>query len=167
MAMLDDIDPEAVEIIEEAAEELPTTGGALRAKLEEALARVKELEGDKDTEVADLTEQAMDRAFADNGLSRTEGLGKAIAAQYEGEATTEALAEHLLSEYDHEAMGAPNPIAAQVASAQSRIDMAEMGAGSVPITPTTGEELAAAEAAKDYDKTMAMKGAEVASWFGR
>lgn len=167
-----DVDDMGVENVAEANDDAvpepePTTGGALRKKLEEALARVKELEGGQNTEVADLTEQAMDRAFADNGLSRTEGLGKAIALGYDGEPTTEALAQHLIEEYNHEAQGAPNPLATQVANAQSRIDLASVGSGSAPIAPTEGEALAEAEARGDYQKTLSIKGAEVASWFGR
>jgi hypothetical protein len=146
---------------DEAEHKEPTEGGGLRKKLTEALARINELESEKDVEVGALTEQAMDQAFTDNGLSRHEGLGRAIAAQYDGEPSSEALAQHLLSEYDQTFAGAPNPIAAQITAAQARLDMASQGAGSVPIVPKEDEALSKAEAQGDYRKTMAIKSGQI------
>lgn len=98
----------------------------------------------------------MDRAFADNGLDRHTGPGKAIATAYEGEPTTEAVAQHLLNEYDHTLESAPNPIAASISTAQSQLDHAAAGAGSVSV-PTQDDILAQAEAKGDWAATLETK----------
>ncbi len=47
----------------------------------------------------------------------------------------------------------------------ARLDMAMQNAGSVPTTPTIQEDLAKAVAEGDHNKTLAMKGQQIASWF--
>lgn len=129
------------------------TGGSLRAKLEEALAENKTLKAEK-----------LDAAFTDIGLSPTTGLGKAIAKEYDGAPTTEALAEYAKIEYEWEKPVAPvtdPPVAQEIATEQAALDAASQTAGSVPIVPSEADDLAAAEAAGDYQKTLDIKSRQI------
>jgi len=141
------------ETTETSAEE---TGKGLRAQLEKTLAKNKKLEA-----------REMTRSFNDLGLSLDKGLGKAIAKEYDGEITTEAIAAYADSEYDYtyEAPPAANPQAQAIQQTQAQIDTASQGAGSVPVTPTELEALAAAEAEGNYKQTMAIKGNQIANMF--
>ena len=141
------------ETTETAAEE---TGKGLRAQLEKTLAENKTLKG-----------REMARSFDDLGLSLDKGLGKAIAKEYSGEITTEAIAEYAKNEYQysHEVIPATNPQTEAIQQTQAQIDAASQGAGSVPVTPTDAEALAQAEAEGNYQQTMAIKGNQIADMF--
>ncbi len=131
------------------------TGGGLRRQLEATLAENKQLKADK-----------LAGSFKEIGLDPTTGLGKAIAQVYDGETSTEALAEFAETEYGHTAEVVPetHPQAAAINQGQAALDQVGQGAGSVPV-PTQADTLAKAEAEGDYQKTMAIKSAQVADMF--
>ena len=138
------------ETTETAAEE---TGKGLRAQLEKTLAENKTLKG-----------REMARSFDDLGLSLDEGLGKAVAKEYDGEITTEAIAAYAKSEYnyDAEAQASQHPQAEAIDQGTTQIDAASQGAGSVPIASTETEVLASAEAQGDYTTAMNVKSQQLA-----
>jgi hypothetical protein len=146
-------------------EEVEESARGLRGKLQEAHAKIRELEEANVVKTDAIRGQELDVAFAANGLSRTEGIGKAIAIAYDGEPTATALAEHLVTEYQYEFFGAPNPLANEIALAYEQLDQIGQTAGSVPHVTPWDEELAKAEATGDTDKTLAMKSQQVAGWF--
>lgn len=71
------------------------------------------------------------------GLSHKEGLGKAIAKEYEGDFTLEALAEYAQEEYGYESSGAGvnETKAKEIEQAQTAADQAN--ASSVSVEPPT------------------------------
>jgi hypothetical protein len=109
----------------------------------------------------------MESSFEALGLDPNSGLGKAIAKEYNGEVSTDALAQYAADEYGYTPpIQEDNPVAGQIQQEQGRLDEVGKQAGSVP-TPSRNEVLAKAEAEGDYRTTLGIKGAEVASWFGR
>jgi len=131
-------------------------GSGLRAQLEKTLAENKVLKAEKLTD-----------GLTAIGLNETTGLGKAIAKDYSGEYSKEAIAAYAKEEYEHtfDVPPAQNPQAAAINTGQAQIDSASQGAGSVPVTPTDAEALAAAEAEGNYKQTMAIKGNQIANMF--
>ena len=120
------------------------------------------------TENAGLRADQMTGVYAKVDLDPTTGLGKAIAKEYDGDMTVEALTAYAKTEYDYDAPEAPtNPQAAKIAAEQGRLDAASQGAGSVPVAPTQGQAIAEAEAAGDFTTAMNLKGNQMESWFKR
>ena len=142
--------PESTE--PEAAKE---TGGGLRKELERTKAELKE---------SNIRERA--RAFTDAGLDTSQGIGKAISQVYEGEPTPEAVATFANEEYGWvpTAQVETNPLAPAIQGGNARIEQVQQQSGSIT-PPTQADALAEAEAAGDYQRTMALKGAEVAAMF--
>ena len=131
------------------------TGKGLRAQLEKTLAENKRLKADKLTD-----------SLTAIGLNETNGLGKAVAKEYDGEYSQEAIAKFAFDEYGHtKPAGESHPQAGQIAQETAQLDTASQGAGSVPVAPTNAEQLAEAEAKGDYQATMALKGQQVADMF--
>lgn len=130
-----------------------TEGSGLRAKLEEALAENKTLKADK-----------LNDAFGKLDLDPTEGLGKAIAKEYKGEVSLDALTAYAKDEYNYSYTPEPeaNPVATAIETEQARLDTVGETAGSV-VTQTETEILAEAEAAGDYKTTMAIKANQIAA----
>ena len=140
------------------------TGKGLRGQLEKQIAATK-VEQDKN---AVLRTQLLDRSYTELGLDPTKLVGKAIAENYDGEPTTEALAAYAKEQYSYEpvaAAPAAHPLAGQIESQQNALDQIGQTAGSVPVAPAQGDVLAKAEAEGDYATTMAIKGAQVADMF--
>ncbi len=111
----------------------------------------------------------LEGAYDQLGLQTDSGLGKAIAKEYDGEPTYEALAAYAKEEYGYEGQGAPSqhPDAPAIQQGQAALDNVSGEAGSVPLAPTKNEELSQAERERDNAKTMRMKSEQVASWFGQ
>ena len=137
----------------EAAQE--ETGKGLRAQLERALKERNEYRS-----------QLMEGAYQQIGLEADKGLGKAIAKEYDGPATVDALAKYANDEYGYtfEAPEPQHPQAQEIAQQQEALDQVQQTAGSV-VPPTDDEALAKAEAEGDYQTTMTLKGQEMAGWF--
>ena len=133
----------------------PESGKGLRSKLEEALAENKQLKADK-----------LVGKFADAGLDPTTGLGKAIAKEYDGEISKEAILDYAKTEYEWEPTPVEelNPVAVAIAQEQANLDTIGETAGSVH-TPTQAELLAKAEAEGDTQASMNIKGQQVADMF--
>ena len=133
----------------------PDEPKGLRKQLGEAHAKIKELEADKLT-----------AAFDEIGMDPTKGLGKAVAKEYDGEISTEALSQYIQDEYgvEPQAQAPADPVAQEIQTQQAAIDAASAGAGSV-VAPTQAELLAKAEAEGDVQTTMALKGQQVADMF--
>ena len=134
------------------------TGGSLRRKLEESLARVKELEDEKATEVGDLQGQLMANEYDRLGLDPSRGIGKAAALVYDGDPA--GLAEFVEAEFDY--TGAEPKITEVIANEYARLDQASATAGSVPVVPTQDDALARAEAVGDYQTTLEIKSNQIA-----
>ena len=135
----------------------PETGKGLRAKLEAEIAQKNKYKT-----------QLMANAYDDLGLKADEGLGKAIAKEYDGEPTREALANYAKDEYGYEYVPPnvveANPMAEAIAQEQAALDQVGSTAGSV-VAPTEQELLAKAEAEGDVDTSFAIKANQVASFF--
>ena len=101
-------------------------------------------------------------AYNQLGLDPTKELGKAIAKEYEGEASFDALAKYAKDEYGYEftPVDPANPQVEVIAQAQAALDQVGQTAGSV-VTPTQNEVLDKAEAEGDYRTTMAIKGRQL------
>jgi hypothetical protein len=140
------------------------TGKGLRAQLEKQIEKNKTVEADN---IA-LRTKLLDRSYAELGLDPTKLVGKAIAERYEGEASTEALAEFAKEEYGYEpAPVSPvgHPLSKQIQEQQQALDQVGQTAGSVPVTLSEVDALAKAEAEGDYVTTMAIKGQQIAEMF--
>ena len=144
------MDEETTEVAEKT--EKPEEAKGLRKQLNDAHAVIAK-------QRTDILTPAYDQL----GLDPTKELGKAIAKEYEGEASFEALAKYAKEEYGYEhTPDAPaNPLAAEIAQGQAALDQVGQTAGSV-VTPTQGDVLNKAEAEGDYVTTMAIKGQQVA-----
>ena len=124
----------------------------LRKQLNEAHAQLK-VHRDRD----------MARSFGEIGLDPGKGLGKAIAKEYKGEVTTEALTEYAIKEYEFEVPVTPDPQsqqAQQIAQSHAALDGVQSAAGSIA-PPTQQDVLAKAESDQNYDTTIAIKGAQL------
>jgi hypothetical protein len=151
---------EAAPVVDEGKE----TGKGLRAQLEKQIEKTNASEASNQV----LRTQLLDRSYQELGLDPTKLVGKAIAEKYQGEPNTEALAEFAREEYGYVPV-APSPethpLAQQIDVQQAALDQVGLTAGSVPVSPTESDALAAAEAAGDYGLTMAIKGQQVADMF--
>jgi hypothetical protein len=124
-------------------------GKGLRKQLETQHAEHTSYKEHAEAELAQFREQQLDNAFVFNGLSRIEGMGKAIAQVYEGAPTSEALAQHLEGEYGYVYDGPDHPQAKLIADGQARLD--GLGADATSMNPPSSDDvLANAEAAGNY-----------------
>jgi len=90
-------------------------------------------------ENADLRGKILATYLKDIDLEVGRGLGKAIAAGYDGELTTEAVSAFAKSEYDYEMTVQQAPQAQEMQAAQQRADT--FGQASAPIQPVSGEDI--------------------------
>ena len=150
-------DEPQVEITDEMLDDPEVGPAQLRARLKAVQAQNAELRAGQ-----------MAQVYAAIDLDPATGLGKAITKEYDGDMTVEALTAYAKTEYGYDAPEVPtNPQAATIAAEQGRLDAASTGAGSVPIAPTQGQEIAEAEAAGDFTTAMNLKGNQMESWFKR
>ena len=133
----------------------PDEPKGLRKQLADAHAKLKEYEV-----------KEMGSAFESLKLDTDKGLGKAIAKEYNGEMTVDAIAKYAKDEYGYEVPTdeAPHPQAEDIATNQQALDQIGQTAGSV-VAPSDQDKLAEAEATGDVKTSLALKGQEVASWF--
>ena len=111
-------------------------------QLRDALKREKEKN-------ARLTGIALGNAFTQVGLDPSKGLGKAIAKEYDGDPTAEAVATYAKTEYDWDAPeGVVNAEATERRDQQQALETVE--ARSVPVSTLTPKE-AEREAQKSGD----------------
>ena len=130
-------------------EEPKETGKGLRAQLEAALSENKKL---KTTQ--------RDSAFKEAGIDTSGGMGKAISQMYEGNSDAADILKFAKDEYDYDVLPS-NPVAAQVAAEQAKLDNVGQTAGSV-VAPAEMDVLAKAEAEGDYATAMNIKGQQLA-----
>ncbi len=132
-------------------------------KPEEAKGLRKQL-NDAHAVIAKQRTDILTPAYEQLGLDPSRELGKAIAKEYEGEASFDALAKYAKDEYGYEYItpDPTNPLAADIAQGQAALDQIGQTAGSV-VAPNEGDRLAKAEAEGDYATTMAIKGQQVAA----
>jgi hypothetical protein len=124
----------------------PDANAELRAHADRALARAQAAE-------AELMGMRLEKI----GLDPLKGLGKAIAKEYEGEYTLEAIAQYARDEYQHEYEVAEeeSPIAAQIEAAQTQAD--QLAPSSVPIEPVSEDDIVA-----KHDQRLAQPDATIA-----
>jgi len=107
-------------------------------------------------------QKEMADAIASLGLEADAGLGKAIAKEYDGEVSTEAIAAYAKEEYQYDGpVSSDNPVAPAIQAGNERLEQIDATSGSVPV-PSQQDELAQAEAEGDWQKAMALKGERVA-----
>lgn len=97
------------------------------------------------------------------GLAADQGLGKAIAKEYKGDLTYEALASYAQEEYGHVYEGEvvqPKVTPEQIETAQKRADQVQ--AVSEPVTPPTDADRLAKHDEKLMDPESTRRDAEVA-----
>ncbi len=133
------------------AESEKETGKGLRAQLEKTLAENRKLKA-----------REMARSFAEIGLEPDKGLGKAIAKEYDGEISTDAILEYAKTEYAYTppTENPDAPIAGTITTEQERLDAATRSAGSVK-SPTVEEMLAKAESEGNVNESLRIKAAQL------
>lgn len=111
-------------------------------QLREALKRSQERE-------AQFRGQLMERAYTEAGLDPAKGLGKAIAKEYDGEPTTDALLAYAKEEYGHEPTVKPeNDLQPEITKGQKVVDDVQTISSSQE-SSTDKERLKKAEAEGD------------------
>lgn len=145
-------DAETTETTETSSDETAEVDGP--KQLREALKRTQ-------AENAKLTEALMTRSYSEAGLDTSTGLGKAIAKEYKGEPTTEALLAFAKDEYGYEPQAVPdNPKAQVIYNEQTKLDSVQAVSGStVPLNES--DALRAASAAGDLRTAGAIKAAKL------
>lgn len=102
---------------------------------------IKEMRKAIEREKADnavLRGQVIESHLGAIGLEAGRGLGKAIAAGYEGDLTPDAIAAYAKAEYDYEPV-VENQQAQQIQAAQQRVD--GFGQASAPMQPANSEDV--------------------------
>lgn len=129
-------------------------------QLREALARTQ-------AENAELRGKLLEGAYEAIGLDPSKGLGKAIAKEYKGEPTKEALAAFAAEEYGHEVAAPPeNPAEPAIHEATKVED--KIDAIATPDVPQDrAQRIAQAEANKDYATAGREKADALAAMFQR
>ena len=92
----------------------------------------------KDAENAKLRGQVIESHLGDIGLEAGRGLGKAIAAGYEGDLSPEGIAAFAKAEYDYEPV-VQNVQAQEMQAAQQRVE--GFGQASAPMQPANSEDV--------------------------
>ena len=109
-----------------------------------ALERKDETIAERDQQIAAMRSQLVGGHLQNIGLDPSTGLGKAIAKEYDGDVTAEAVAAFAMSEYGHEPQ-APQPVMQEPPVAQQQFDQqqqaAAFGSASGSIAPTTPEDV--------------------------
>ena len=129
-------------------EDQQESAGGLRKQLEAALERERTLRN-----------HILTQSYEQLGLDPSQGLGKAIAKEYSGEASYDALASYAESEYGYVApQPEPEtlPIVTEVAEKQMKLDELQNTSGSIA-EPAPIERIAAAEQEGDYLTAMRLK----------
>jgi hypothetical protein len=135
-------DTDTVEVDETDEETQPEGNGP--PELRKALKR-------KTEEAAKYKKIVMADVYKTAGLDPSKGLGKAIAKEYDGEPTAEALIAYAGEEYGYEAPDVPdNPVAEEIVVAQAEADA--IRSVTQPVVPNTPQEARReAEASRDWD----------------
>lgn len=138
--------------VETEAVETPSADGP--KELRDALKR-------KTEEAAGYRGTLMKGAYDELGLNPETGLGKAIAKEYEGDPTADALGEYAKNEYGYEVAEAPeNTKAPAITEGQKQTDA--LNSESESITPgSESEALNEAQAKGDYATAGAIKASQV------
>ena len=124
----------------------------LRARLEAALDENKALKATQ-----------LETSIKAIGLNPDSGLGKAVAKTFSGDITSDAVAEFAKSEYEWEVpevQPVQSPVAQAITDSHAVLDGVNEAAGSIT-PPSTQDQIAAAEAAGNFDAAIAMKGAQL------
>ena len=133
------------------------------AKPEDAKGLRKQL-ADAHKTIADQRTDLLEPAYQKLGLNPETGLGKAIAKEYDGAASFEALAEFAQTEYGHvgpEVEPDAHPQATEIHTETDKLEKVAGAATSV-VPPTQGTQLQKAEADGDYQATLSIKGQQLA-----
>lgn len=149
--------PEVVEIDPEAPK-TPDQNGP--KELREALAREKETSHK-------YRAQLLTGVFEEIGLNPEVELGKAIAKEYDGDPTVEALTEYAKTEYGYEAPKSDeNPKQTQITEAQTKLDA--LNTQSQSVTPASeSEALKEAQVKGDFATAGAIKARRMEKMFLR
>lgn len=152
--------PATTEVVETDPEAQKTPEQTAPKELREALAREKETSHK-------YRSQLLTTVFEEIGLNPEVELGKAIAKEYDGDPTVEALTEYAKTEYGYEPpTSAENPKQPQIDEAQTKLDA--LNTQSQSVTPASeSEALQEAHAKKDFDTAGAIKAKRMERMFLR
>ena len=142
----EDATESADDVSDRTPDEQPTTGKGMRGVIEEQQARIAELEQQVTVGTGQLRAETMNHAYEALKLDPNQGVGRAVATLYDGEA--EGLAEFVRDEFGYEARADQHPQAAQIALGWAQLDQVGNVAGSIRQT-TRAERLATAQATGD------------------
>ena len=124
----------------------------MRAQIENLSKENRELKADK-----------RDGIISGLGLKADEGIGMVLVEQFDkGDLALDGIVK-ASEKYGHvvpEVQPQQNPMAGQIAQSQQALDNIGQTAGSIA-PPTDNEQLAKAEADKDFNTTIAMKSAQI------
>lgn len=137
----------------EQATQEDTTPAGLRATLERKDEKIKEMQEQLNQQKVRLLEGA----FKEAGLDPTKGVGKAVAKEYEGDPSPEAIQSYAREEYGWEPT--PEQTSEQIAAvteAQERVAGVAAGSASVP-TQEVDLAIADAEKAGDFAESIRLK----------
>lgn len=117
---------------------MTTTESGISAEEKSPSQELVEYKNRLEAENRDLRMQVMSSHLEAVGLSPEKGLGKAIAKEYKGDLTPQAIGEYASSEYGHTFEAPDNPQVAAVEEAQQQVE--QIQAVSQPIVPATEED---------------------------
>lgn len=130
-----------------------TTPAGLRATLDRKDERIKEMQEKINQQKVHLLERAFDEA----GLDPTKGVGKAVAKEYEGDPTKDAIQAFAREEYGWEPTPEQtNEMAAAVTEAQGRVSGVTATGVSTP-TQEIDLDIASAEKAGNFAESIRLK----------
>lgn len=118
-------------------------------QLREALKR-------KDEQIAEMKAKLRGVAFKDAGLDPTKGIGKAVAALYDGDLDGDAIREYASTEFDWSPTGEQMPSESEETLARDRADQV-MRQGTSVSPPELADQIAEAEQAGNYKQSVALK----------
>lgn len=124
--------------------------------LREALERAKAEAAEARKEANAYKVRALEAAFREAGLDPAKGVGKAVAKEYDGEVTPEAIRAYAESEYGWEAPSQESAIAPVVREAQARVSSVQAESVSQP-TSMIDQQIRDAEQSGDFAAAVALK----------
>ena len=150
--------PETTDTTEETTETSEESKGP--KQLRDRLAQVEAELAEKEKALNVQRMRLLESAFEQVGLSPTEGLGKAIAKEYDGEPTPDALKAYAESEYGFtpqtdQAQG-QNPLAGDINAGNARVAQATAQAQSMP-QQQIDLDIQKAEEEGNFAQSMALK----------
>ena len=153
-------DADAVdESLDEPVDASKSSPGSMRKKLCEQASRIAELEAQVTVGEGQLRAESMNHAYEALKLDPEQGIGRAAATLYDGEA--DGLAQFVQDEFGYTAAPDQHPMAAQIALGNAQLDQVGNVASAMLAPASREERLATARAAGDYGAEGAIMAAQM------